>query len=259
MQGPIWSKTYTTAESYLTLAWVNRVIISTWEGQKSWDTNYRISVIKSKDVTNPGGNNRNRQLFSSQIGVNVCTADLIMKTRTDQQIDIPSMKKMYDYFMKHYKIDKKFLDGTGPKGAIFTIGLYSGYVFHPQDHLFLGFREDIQKLFDLPLDPDVPPDPKNPTDLYGSSFTHNATRPNAYLGMYYYARFDEQIKYMVEHYRDFIVDQAPGRAEAFAAEAPYRDVIFKAFPRINLWWEKYNQPYPYEVGHGYSEYCGKEW
>ena len=259
MQGPIWSKTYTTAESYLTLPWVNRIFISTWEGQNSWDTNYRIIVVKSKDVANPGINNRNRQIYSSQVGVNLCTADLIIKTRTDQQIDIPSMKKMYDHFLRYYKIDKKFIDDTGPKGAIFTIGLYSSYVFNPQDHLFFGFREDVQRLFEIPLDPIVPADINNPTDLYGGTFAREATRPNAYLGMFYYARFDERIKYMVEHFQEFIVDTAPGKLEAFEAQLPYKDVIFKAFPTINLWWEKYNTSYPYAAGRECSEYCGESW
>ena len=259
MQGPVNEKTYTTAESYFTLPWVNRVFISTWEGQNSWDTNYRIVVIKSPDLSNPGVNNRNRQIYSSQVGIVRCDADIIIKTRSDQQISISSMKKMYEFFWKNYTIDKKFLDATGPKGAIFTVGLYSGYVFHPEDHLFWGFQEDIKALYDIPLDPIVPVNINDPVVRDAGEFAHKYVRPNAYLGMYYYARFDERIKYMTEHPGDFIVDNASGRAEAFERELPFKDVIFKAFPRIDLWWEKYNMSYPYETGIAYSEYWGKSW
>jgi hypothetical protein len=258
MQGPIWSKTYITAESYLTLPWVNKVFISTWEDQDCWDTNYRIKVIKSKKLLNPGCGNRNNQIYSSLVGIQHCSADLVMKTRTDQQILIPSMKKMHDYFINHYFIDKKFLDGTGPKGTIFTIGLYTLYAFHPQDHLFYGFREDVLKLFNIPLTIEVPEDLNNPKEKDGNCFTHDMLRANAYIGANYYAHFDSRIKYMLEHYKEFIVDLAPNRLEALAKDCEYRDIIFKAFPPIELWWEKHSCTYPYAEGKYYSEYCAEE-
>jgi hypothetical protein len=117
----------------------------------------------------------------------------------------------------------------------------------------------MKKLFDLPMDLKMPDDVNNAKEYSGARFTYEDTRANAYIGMYYYARFDERIKYMAEHYQDFVVDLAPQKAEAFEREALYKDIVFKAFPMIDLWWEKFSRPYPYEEGKGYSEYCGKDW
>lgn len=259
MQGPIWSKTYETAEAYVALDFVNKVYISTWADQSIQSNNDRIEIILSPKLPNPGRGNRNNQIYSTRVGLDRCTADLAMKTRTDQNIYAASMQKMHKYFETHNAIDKKFLDGSGPKGAIFTIGLYSGYVFHPQDHLYYGYREDMQKLFSLPLEDKVPDNLNDAKEYSGARFTHEDSRANAYIGMHYYALFDERIQYMVKNYQEFVVDLAVHKAEAFEREALYKDIIFKAFPPIDLWWEKFQKEYPYAEGKGYSEYCGNEW
>jgi hypothetical protein len=256
MQGPIHDDTYDYAESYLIQPDVNQVVISTWDGERELPEYEKIKVIRSIDVVNPGQNNRNRQIYSTQVGIRHCTAPILVKTRTDQHIRGNSWLVMKDYFLKNYKIEEKFLDGTGPVGAIFTVGLYKKFVFHPQDHLFMAWAEDMKALFDLPFDSVYPKNMDNPGDNSGacSDWEKLDTRPNAYIGMHYYAKFDKRIQYMVKNYRDFIVDAAPCRDEALVLDAQYRDKIFKAFPKLDIWWCKYGCTYPYEWGVPFTEY-----
>jgi hypothetical protein len=256
LQGPIHSGTYDYAKSYLDIVDVNRVIISTWEGEQELEETDRLKVIYSPDTENPGQNNRNRQIYSTQVGLAHGQAPVVVKTRTDQHLRGNTWAIMKKYFLSNYKIEERFLDDSGPVGAIFAVGLYEKFVFHPQDHLFMGFREDIEALFSLPLDPVYPKNMANPGDNAGadSDWDYLDTRPNAYLGMYYYAKFDERIQFMVENYRDFVVDAAVHREEALELDRKYRDKIFKVFPELNIWWQKYGCTYPYSWGIPFTEY-----
>jgi hypothetical protein len=256
LQGPLHSSTYEYAKSYLGFTKVDKVIISTWEGEQELEATDRLKIVYTPDVENPGQNNRNRQIVSTQAGLQCSAAPVVVKTRTDQFIRPASWPIMHDYFLNNYKITERFLDDTGPKGAIFAIGLYTKFVFHPQDHLFMGWAEDIRDLFALPLDPVYPRNMEHPGDNVGvySDWAHTDTRPNAYLGMYYYAKFDERIQHMVDNVKDFIVDAAPNRKEALELDQKYRDKIFKAFPRLSVWWEKYGRNYPYDWGVPFTEY-----
>ncbi len=254
MQGPIWPRTYTDAQNYLNSPLVDKVVISTWKGEPQLSSSDRIEVIYSEPLENTGMGNRNRQLYSSRVGIEHTTAPIVVKTRSDQRLD--NLQMMYDYFMQHNQIEYTFVDGSGPKGAIFVVGLYTYFPFHPQDHLFWGWTEDMQKLFSAPLDP-IMPNAHQVTDNSGAhtDYAHTVIRPNTYIGMFYYALFNKDIQHMIEHPHEFIVDAAPRFNEAVALDAVYRDQIFKAFPKIPLWWYKHNRDYPYDWGVPYSEYC----
>lgn len=248
MQGPIHRGTEQYANSYLESSIVEKVIVSTWEGQPSLTSTDKVKVVYTPDLVNPGQNNRNRQIVSTQIGLTLCTAPIIIKSRSDQHIRPQALNKMYEYFLANCDIEEKFLNGSGPKGAIFVLNLYTRFVFHPEDHLFMGWQEDIRKLFDLRLDPIYPANMENPGDNAGvySDWAHTDTRPNAYIGMHYYARFNKRIAEMIEDYKNYVVDEAPGREEALELDKQYRDKIFKAFPKVDIWWEKYNRDWPYD-------------
>lgn len=255
MQGPLWPQTLVDAQRYLDSPLVNNVIISTWRGERQLAASDRIKIIYSDPLENPGMGNRNRQLFSSRVGIEHTTAPIVVKTRTDQRID--SLQMMHDHFMQHYQIEEQFIDSTGPKGAIFVMGLYTRLPFHPQDHLFWGWSEDIKALFSAPLDP-IMPNSGQVSDNSGAftDFTHTVIRANAYIGMFYFARFNKDIQHMIEHPQEYIVDAAPKMDAALAVDSLYRDRIFKAFPKLLLWWYKHNRNYPYEWGIPYSEYWG---
>lgn len=255
MQGPLCSQTYEIAKQYSQHALVNKVIISTWDTWGHIQDDGTVITIYSPEIVNPGFGNRNRQLISSKNGIKYCTADIIVKTRTDQKLESDSIHRMYDYFIANNKIDVKFIDNSGPKGAIFVLGLFTKYPFHPQDHLFWGWREDIIALFDILPDEQIP-NCNQITDNSGAytDYTHSVTRPNTFFGMFYYAKFDTKIQEMVIDYKTYIVDAAPKIQEALAIDAQYRDIIFKAFPKIKLWWYKHNRDYPYDWGAPYSEY-----
>jgi hypothetical protein len=258
LQGPVSPETKETALNLLNYSRTNKVIISTWEGENIDNfIDDRILVIYNKKLINPGKNNRNRQIYSTYEGLKMCCADIAVKMRTDQRYSLETLELMYNYFINNYKIDEKFVNNLGPKGAIFTITLYANFPFHPQDHLFYGFREDLLELFNIPLDSEYPPEDmlENPTD-YGirTDFLFTDTRPNTYIGMYYYSKFDTNIEHMVNNYREYIVDKAPRFNEAMVYDIKYKNKIFKAFPKLNVFWYKHNRPYPYEWGNIYGEY-----
>lgn len=97
MYGDIYGDdTYTTAESYLSLAWVGRIILSTWEDQRSWDTNYRIVLLKSK---------RGDNLINTALSKATTSSVLIL--RTDRRLLIPTLKNLYDKFMRGNQIDEE--------------------------------------------------------------------------------------------------------------------------------------------------------
>ena len=248
MQGPVSPGTYEYAKSHAEFQYVNKVIVSTWEGQPILEPTDKIQILYTPDIENPGQNNRNRQIVSTQKGLEHSTANIIIKSRSDQHIRSHSLARMYDYFLENCPITERFLDNSGPQGAIFVLNLYTRFVFHPEDHLFMGWAPDIRALFDLPLDPIYPVNMENPGDNAGvySDWAHVDTRPNAYIGMYYYARFNERIAEMVRDYKNYVVDEAPFREEALQLDRQYRDKIFKAFPKVDIWWQKYNRDWPYD-------------
>lgn len=256
MQGPIYGETLLYAQSYLECPHVNQVIISTWEGQPTVEASERIKVIYSKDLDNPGMGNRNRHIAGTCYGLECVTTPIVIKSRTDQHLRGHSLETMYNYFLSNYEMPFKFVDGSGPKGAIFAVGLYTQFVFHPQDHLFMGWVEDIRALYSIPLDSKIPVNINNPQDNSGAfaDWAHTDTRPNTYLGMFYYAKFDTRIQQMIQDVPRFIVDEAPEREEALALDRKYRDTILKAFPTLDIWWTKYGRDYPYDWGVPFTEY-----
>lgn len=254
MQGPVWPMTEEIALFYLENPLVNKVIISTWEGEPVI-SNDRLAVLYNKPLGNPGKNNRNRQTVSTVEGLKLCTAELSLKTRTDQKIN--SLDKMYNYFIKNNTCEFKFISGDGPSGSIFTVGLYHGFVFHPQDHLFFGFTPDLRSMFySIPFDNETTPNIADPRQ--GIDFSRETTRPNTYLAMFYYALFDTQIDHMVKNYKTYIVDNADKIEEARQLNLKYKNKIFKAFPKLDIFWYKHNRDYPYDWGVPYSEYWAED-
>ena len=90
--------------------------------------------------------------------------------------------------------DIKFLDNSGPSGFIFVYGMTKRFPFHPRDHIFWGHTSDLLILFDIPYNNKMPDKvlsnnlPQNPDyELI------NYVRAESYIGMHYYAKFNEEI------------------------------------------------------------------
>lgn len=195
---------------------------------------------------NPGVGNRNCQIISSRAGLKLVEPyEYVIKARSDQIVWAHSMQKMYNYFCKHHA-----------GHIIFTLGMYRQFPFHPRDHMFWGLAEDLQNLFDIPLDPT----PSNtPVDY------RKMLRAEAYIGQYYYLRHalndvdKYKIKAMIECPHTYLYDDAPLLNEALGMDFLLRDSVFRPFPQIDMAWPKHGLlSYHYHIGASLSEYWGKD-
>ena len=254
IQGGIYRGTVETAKSYLKLDFVENVIISTWVNEKIPDTiQDRILVIKSEKPEIVGNITMNLQIVSSREGIKRSNSDIVAKTRSDQRISLDSMAKINAFFDKNKNsVSKRFIEGPGPQGPLCVLGISSPYAFHPQDHLFWGFKTDVEKIFDIPL---------MPMELHSYDWT-TAYRFPIYLGANYAARFDASIENYLKNYKEYLSstgEVTSKRAEALAVSKGIMDDIFKALPEIDMYWEKYNSGYWYKQYKSGGEYYGNGW
>ena len=247
LQGGLYPNTFKTAEYYLQLDFVTRIIISTWENETiNKISNDKIILIKSRKPEN-GTGNMNLQIVSSYNGLLEVKEERSVKMRTDQMIYHESMYKIKNYVDTHLDIDVRYANNEGPRGPIFILGMNKIYPFHPQDHIFWGYTSDLITLFNIPL-----MTPKN--RRVGNDFKTELRCP-IYLGANYFAKFEPKIFKFIDNYKEYLVDDAPKKEEAKKISEQLRDKIFKVLPRIKMFWEKYNwNYYPYDWYGSSGEY-----
>jgi len=251
LQGKIFSTTYSTAEQYLKLSFVENVIISTWEGESIESSNDRIQIIKSKLPER--GNDKstmNYQIVSSFEGIKQTKSSIVAKLRSDQMINNDSMV-LINNFVNQSINDTNLLysNGIKRKGNIFVLGMSSVFPFHPQDHLFWGYKEDMYRLFDIPLKP------KYLDRLVddGADFSVFLQCP-IYLGAMYFSQFYPKVKDYLLKFNEYLVMNAPNNEARIFSEKT-RDSVFKVLPKIKLKWTKYNwDEYPYSWYGSMGEY-----
>ena len=132
------------------------IILSTWEGSDVRGVDCD-KVITSKDPGPlPFGQNTNRQIVSTWAGIRHATRPLVMKTRTDILFTSNSVLAYWGRWTKR-------VEGLRlTRERVLVPHVYQrrpSYLyptaFHPTDWCFLGLREDLELLFDIPL---LPPD-----------------------------------------------------------------------------------------------------
>jgi len=277
MQGGIWPDTINTAEYYLKHYLVDRVIISTWEDEQAETDHPGIEIIKNKYPSNPGQGNINLQIVSSLEGIKRCFSlegikrckrPLALKTRTDQRLTHNTIERMRYYwslsFIKYLEPSLKFhYNQKHPKWFIFVIGNQSRFPFQPQDHLFMGFKQDLFNLFDICLNEQPvtgqwtkPGWGKHQQRDTGLDFKIHLRMP-IYLGASYYARFDKRVGEMLDNWQEYLTDNAPKRDQAMKVYEELKNDVFKPFPKfIDMYWEKYSHGYPYAMYEQQGEYYG---
>ena len=246
IQGALYGDfTIRTAHEYAKIPEVKNVIISTWEGENiSADMvrSDKISFLKTEPFSNGGPGNMNFQIISSRKGIAQCNSDLILKTRTDQHLYQDSLYKWLKYFDKQSQNPNtlRYTDGEKQRSKVFLIGNNKRFPFHPQDHFFLGYKQDVERVFDVPLwqDPswtwrDAPID------------FRKHLRPNIYLGINYYMKFFPEVKRFFDDKEMYLLDESEKYQEAMQFYTPIRDTIFSPLPRIDMWWAKQNSGYWY--------------
>jgi hypothetical protein len=247
LQGPIWPTTLQTAVYYLELPFVEKIIISTWEDEDIEDSNIpNIKIIKStKPPFKPsatGLNTIDYQILSSFEGIKLTTSNIIAKMRTDQIVHLDDMVMMNEFALNNINdTDLLYADGTKRKGNVYVLGLNKIHPFHPQDHIFWGYREDIYKIFDIPFKPEY------------LTNEPGAFRDPAYIGAMYFKQFYPEVELYLTNFREYMIDNPP-KLDAKILSEKTRDKVFKIFPKIYMEWPKYNCNYPYEMYIGEGEY-----
>ena len=150
IQGPFFNAIIDNTKRFIELDFVNKVIISAWEDTVIEDDiidDDRVILLKNKYPKIFGGGNLNLQLISSLNGIKKAETDIVVKTRSDQQIPNDSFQRLYNFYNEHKDDDTiKYLDGTKQKSKIFITGNGSHWPYHPQDHIFWGYKQDIIKV-----------------------------------------------------------------------------------------------------------------
>lgn len=246
LQGKLYPNTIKTAEYYLQLDFVNRVVISTWADESIDEFNTeKLILIKSIKPEN-GTGNMNLQIVSSLNGLLKVVDEKAVKMRSDQLIYHESMQKIKQYVDTHSDIDVRYANDKGPKGPIFVLGMNKIHPFHPQDHVFWGYTSDLITLFDIPL---MTPNIRR----VGNDFK-NELRCPIYLGAHYFAKFVPEVYKFINDYKTYLVDN-PRKGEAIVISEILRDKIFRVLPRIKMFWEKYGWDYyPYDWYGSSGEY-----
>ena len=225
LQGPMYKNTINTAQYYLQLDFVDKVIISTWKPEVNIYLD-NIEFVFSEEPFNESPGNMNLQIVSSKNGLDRTTSEIVAKMRGDQCISHEGMRKLHNFFLENDKNEISYHDGSGPDGPIFVIGMGSWFPYHPQDHVFWGHRNDVLKLFSLPLmTPEI--------WRVGNNFDIEL-RDAIYLGAHYYKHFDINVKKHIENHKEYLVDKAPKREEAMETYNKIRDKVFKVFPSHDL-------------------------
>jgi hypothetical protein len=236
--------TLKVAHDYASWEAIDRVVISTWTTEQISEQDLqsdKIVLVKSEVPSNNGPGNMNLQLVSSREGLKACADGLVMKTRSDQHLYRHSFEKWMSYFQSQQGQNTlRYRDGEQQKSKIYLIGNNKRFPFHPQDHFLWGYKQDLERLLNIPLweDPawtwrDAPID-----------FAQKL-RPNIYFGINYYKQFYPEVERFENDPAKYLLDGASSYQEAMDFYTPIKDSIFGVFPRIEMWWAKQKSGYWY--------------
>jgi hypothetical protein len=240
IQGPLYSFTNNIAGIYEKLNSVDEIIISCWENDdiRILEKNNKIKILQNAIPNNPGIGNRNCQIVSSLNGAKLANGDIVIKTRSDMMISNDSMNTIIDFYKKNKTPEFRYIAGNGPVSKIFSMRNYLTYPFHPDDHLFIGHKSDIIDLFDIPLD-----------DNYNKNIDYSTyIRTEAYIGSYYYSKFDNNILKYINNPSKYLTDCSKCIDKAFATYYLYFNKIIKSLPKLSGSWPKYGySDLPYDI------------
>lgn len=238
LQGPLDNYAIEIANHYSKLNFVDIVYLSCWDDDvMRFDETDRIKVVRSQQPSNPGMLNRNRQIISSLNGLLKTSKEFSIKLRNDQKIELYSMEMMYNYYFENNRIENNY----SAKNKIGITSYYPPFPFHPRDHVFFGNTQDLIKFFSIPLDED--------TFLGSYADWHHNTRPEAYIAMWYFARFDGEVFEMVKNKNNYICDNSQFHTMAQQKSQQMMETLFVTFPKIDLDWPEKNiyKNYPYDI------------
>ena len=237
VQGGMWPGTKETVKQYARHPLVNRVVLSTWEGSsvipaEDWDYEEfspdQIILLKNKKPDYDGPGNLNLHLLSSRNGLANCEKDIVLKIRSDERMSDAGITTWVDFITQQSdQATLSYLDGRLQKNKIGVIATNINYPYHPQDHVFIGHRTDLKRLFDMPFSYEPPIGPE-PVD-----FSTKLRNP-IYIGANYFSLFYAEAKSHLDDWKEYLLDEAPKRHEAMAFYMAHRVSIFQPLPRIQM-------------------------
>lgn len=231
VQGNITQETAEIVQLYKTIPGINSIIVSCWDTDVvNIIEDVQVKIVRScfASVPKTGTCNTNYQIQSSKAGIQASYADIVIKVRSDMQIHPDDIIRLINYYQNNYNITLLRLDGTKPLGKILTPSIFTAYAYHPRDHLFMGFKEDLFKFFDIPFS-------STPhTTQYVQSI-----RSESYLGSYYYSQFIPEVKDHILNTYDCLTDVGARRAEVLKVSHQYMLELFLVCPLIHHIWKKY--------------------
>lgn len=233
LQGPYTNFTDEVIGEYLNLSFVNNIIVSCWETDKSDEyQSDRVVFVRNKDYPPYNGvMNVNLQIITSLSGIKKSTSKYVGKMRSDQKFNHQGMVNMFDFFIANIE-----------KRKIFVCGNYFTFLFHPRDHVFWGYREDMINLFDIPFEVNDICQSLGVNRNNAHAYMNLLTRPETYIGSYYCSRFDSRVEVMVDNQEKYLYDDAPNWEYAHEVSKEVMPIAFKSFPRegIDFIWPKNN-------------------
>lgn len=250
LQGQYTEYTDEIAEYYLSLPFVNQIIISCWVNDKEEVPNPRIKYVRSEIPDVIGTGNRNLQIVSSRAGLLEVSTTFCIKMRSDQKYSRQSLIGMYQYFLNNNKRQITFQnDESKPRNRILVGGSFPEFPFHPKDHIIWGNVEDLIDMFSLPLEQhSLYTRAGIPSQDYWKYYDY-IIRTESYIGAFYCANFDERIRIFLLKPEDFLYDNAKNRDQAMNISDWLTPKVFKSFPKdLNqLEWPKYGwKEYPFD-------------
>lgn len=130
------------------------IILSTWEGEnvEGVDADKVVFSADPGALPSPWNVNLNRQIVSSHEGIAQASRPLVMKTRTDilfQQATVLDYWKRWQHRVPDLRLFRERV--LIPNTYTFQPSPTMPHVLHPSDFCFLGLKEDLAFLFDVPL------------------------------------------------------------------------------------------------------------
>ena len=137
----------------------SEIIISTWRGSGVADLNCEVDqIIESTDpgIATLGWDSKcniNRQICSTQTGLNVATRQYAMKIRLDSTLSGLSFLEVYAKMLSDSQVGPAslFRQRVLATSLYFRDAAKSNYLFHPSDTFQFGLRSDLHDLWNVPL------------------------------------------------------------------------------------------------------------
>jgi WavE lipopolysaccharide synthesis. len=133
------------------------LVLSTWRGSDLSDLGFDVLVESEDpgslpyDVAQGVPNNVNRQLVTTKAGLAASSRRYVLKIRSDMQMQHDGLLRYFDAFPARSDwsfVGKKVIGST-------TFARIPGLIwhlpYHPGDLFFFGEREDMRRIWDIPL------------------------------------------------------------------------------------------------------------